>query len=50
MATWDGNETSEELIGRADQVLYQAKGAGRDRILVATEQPQTASQPGVLPA
>jgi diguanylate cyclase (GGDEF)-like protein len=50
VATWDGNETSEGLIGRADQALYRAKGAGRDRILVATEQTQTASQPGALPA
>jgi PleD family two-component response regulator len=46
VATWDGNETSEELIGRADQALYQAKDAGRDRIVVAAEEAQTASQPG----
>jgi diguanylate cyclase (GGDEF)-like protein len=44
VATWDGNETSEELIGRADQALYQAKHAGRDRILLAPEQAQAASQ------
>ena len=42
MAAWDGNETSEELIARADQVLYHAKDAGRDRILAAA---QTASAP-----
>jgi diguanylate cyclase len=46
VATWDGNETSEELIGRADQALYQAKDDGRDRIVVAAEEAQTASQPG----
>ena len=45
VATWDGNETSEELIDRADQALYQAKDAGRDRILVATGQAPAASPP-----
>jgi diguanylate cyclase len=42
VAAWDGNETSEELIARADQALYQAKDAGRDRILAAAQRP-TAS-------
>jgi diguanylate cyclase (GGDEF)-like protein len=37
VATWDRNETSEELIARADRALYEAKDAGRDRIQVATE-------------
>jgi diguanylate cyclase len=45
VATWDGNETPKEFIGRADQALYQAKDAGRDRIAVAAEEAQTASQP-----
>ncbi len=30
-ATWDGVETLEALIARADAALYQAKAAGRDR-------------------
>jgi diguanylate cyclase (GGDEF)-like protein len=45
VATWDGNETSEELIARADRALYQAKDAGRDRILVAADGALAATQP-----
>ena len=46
VATWDGSETSEDLIARADQALYQAKAAGRDRILVASMAARTATQFG----
>jgi diguanylate cyclase len=49
VATWDGNETSEELITRTDQALYQAKDAGRDRILVAAEPAPTNVQPSTVP-
>ena len=31
LAQWDGGETPEELQGRADAMLYQAKAAGRDK-------------------
>jgi diguanylate cyclase (GGDEF)-like protein len=49
VATWDGTETSEDLIARADHALYQAKDAGRDRILVATQGSQATTQPGAMP-
>jgi PleD family two-component response regulator len=35
LASWDGVETSDNLIARADRALYGAKAAGRDRILLA---------------
>jgi diguanylate cyclase (GGDEF)-like protein len=35
VACWDGSETAEELVGRADSALYEAKRAGRDRLIMA---------------
>jgi diguanylate cyclase (GGDEF)-like protein len=35
LAEWDGQESPERLVGRADVGLYEAKRAGRDRTSVA---------------
>ena len=35
IATWDGVETSDDLVARADAALYAAKKAGRNRWIVA---------------
>ncbi|MFJ6214912.1 GGDEF domain-containing protein [Streptomyces sp. NPDC092296] len=35
VARWDGTETAQALLGRADRALYRAKRAGRDRVVVA---------------
>jgi diguanylate cyclase len=39
LATWDHAETADELIARADLALYQAKGEGRNRTVVAVAVP-----------
>jgi diguanylate cyclase len=35
VACWDGSESPEELVGRADSALYAAKRAGRDRLVTS---------------
>jgi len=32
---WDGIETADHLLGRADRALYEAKQSGRDRTIIA---------------
>ena len=34
VACWDRREISDELLARADRVLYAAKAAGRDRVTI----------------
>ncbi len=35
LACWDGHESADELLGRADAALYEAKQTGRDRTVIA---------------
>jgi diguanylate cyclase (GGDEF)-like protein/PAS domain S-box-containing protein len=48
LAVWDGDESTSELVARADRALYLAKAQGRDRTVLATadEDVAEALEPG----
>jgi diguanylate cyclase (GGDEF)-like protein len=45
IAAWDGLETGERLMERADHALYLAKHRGRDRVELAPEAPAALASP-----
>ena len=50
VATWDGSETADALIARADRALYAAKSRGRDRTEAASESLPARPSGGQAPA
>ena len=46
VATWDGYEDGKTLLKRADAALYEAKAAGRDRIVNAVPLYRIRTAPG----
>jgi diguanylate cyclase (GGDEF)-like protein/PAS domain S-box-containing protein len=50
VAEWNGNESAEALVARADVALYAAKGDGRDRVSRATLVSAAGDVSGGVPA
>jgi diguanylate cyclase (GGDEF)-like protein len=50
VACWDGSETSDQFMARADQALYQAKHAGRNQVRPAGQLARDATVAAPHPA
>ena len=45
VATWDSRETLAQLLQRADDAMYAAKAAGRDRVHTASKERRALRNP-----